>query len=137
MTRVSLLSLACLIAPALAADKEKPKVEAKIYELRVYHVLPGRMDAMNARFRDHTCKLFVKHGMTLVGFWQPSDPAERDKKLIYIVAHASKEAAERSWKAFREDKDWIKARDASEKDGKIVGKIDVTFMNPTEYSLLK
>jgi len=137
MTRLSLLTLALMFAPAVAADKEKPKVEGKIYELRVYHVLPGRMDAMNARFRDHTCKLFEKHGMKLVGFWQPTDPKEKDKKLIYVIAHASKDAADKSWAAFRADPDWIKARDASEKDGKIVEKVDFTYMNPTDYSLLK
>jgi outer membrane protein assembly factor BamB len=118
-------------------EMEKPKVEARIYELRVYYVLPGRMDAMNARFRDHTCKLFEKHGMKLIGFWQPSDPKEKDRKLIYVLSHASREAADKSWKAFREDPDWIKARDASERDGKIVEKIESTFMSPTDYSYLK
>jgi hypothetical protein len=138
MTRtLALLLLGTVALCATAADKEKPKVENKIYELRVYYVLPGRMKAMNARFRDHTCKLFEKHGMKLIGFWQPADPKERNKKLIYILAHDSKEAAEKSWKAFQKDPDWIKARDASEKGGKIVDKVERTWLNPTDYSLLK
>jgi hypothetical protein len=139
MTRwkITLLAAVCVLTPALSADKEKPKVEAKVYELRVYHVLPGRMKAMNARFRDHTNKLFVKHGMTIVGFWQPTDPKEHDRKLIYVLSHTSREAADKSWKAFREDPVWIKARDASEEDGKIVEKVESTFMSPTDYSPLK
>ena len=137
MTRFAFLAVAILALPASAAEKEKPKVESKVYELRVYYVLPGRMKAMNARFRDHTNKLFVKHGMGLVGYWQPSDEKERDRKLIYILAHASRDAAARSWKAFREDPDWLAARDASEKDGKIVEKVEATYMDPTDYSPLK
>ena len=131
-----LLGTVALCATAADDRKEKPKAATKLYELRVYHVLPGRMKAMNARFRDHTCKLFEKHGMKVIGFWQPVGP-EHDKKLIYILAHESKEAAEKSWKAFQKDPDWIKARDASEKDGKIVQKVESTYMNPTDYSHLK
>ena len=137
MTRIAFFAVALLALPANAAEKEKPKVETKVYELRVYTVLPGRMKAMNARFRDHTNKLFIKHGMTLVGYWQPTDEKEHDRKLIYVLAHASKEAAAKSWKAFREDPDWIAVRNASEKDGKIVEKVEATFMAPTDYSPLK
>lgn len=108
----------------------------RIFELRTYYVLPNRMDAMNARFRDHTCKLFKKHGMDLVGFWQP-EGEEGKKKLIYVLAHASKEAADASWKAFSNDPDWKKAREESEKDGKIVEKLERVYMNPTDYSEMK
>lgn len=113
------------------------KVETRVFELRTYHIHPGRMKAMNARFRDHTNKLLEKHGMTLVGFWTPIDPDKADKQLIYLVAHASKEAADKSWAEFRKDPDWIKARDASEKDGKIVMKVESVFLNPTDYSAMK
>jgi len=82
-------------------------------------------------------KLFVKHGMTLIGYWNPADPAEAEKKLIYILAYPSKEAREKSWKAFREDPDWLKAKDASEKDGKLVDKVDSVFLTPTDYSPLQ
>ncbi|MBY0233104.1 MAG: NIPSNAP family protein [Gemmataceae bacterium] len=136
MTRFLSLAVLALAATGASAE-EKPKVTTKVYELRVYHVLPGRMKAMNARFRDHTNKLFVKHGMELVGYWQPRDEKERDAKLIYVLAHKSKEAAEKSWAAFRKDPDWIAARDASEKDGKIVKSVESTFMDPTDYSPLK
>ena len=105
--------------------------------MRTYHAAAGKMDALNARFRDHTNALFKKHGMEIIGFWQPADPNEADKKLIYILAFPSKEAAEKSWKAFREDPDWIKAKEASEKDGKLVDKVEELYLNPTDYSPIK
>ena len=92
---------------------------------------------MNARFRDHTNKLLEKHGMTLLGFWTPSDADKADKQLIYLVAHASKAAADKSWAEFRKDPVWIAAKDASEKDGPIVMKVDSVFLNPTDYSAIK
>ena len=113
------------------------KVDNRVFELRTYYAAPGKMEALHARFRDHTNKLFEKHGMTLIGFWVPTNAKESQEKLFYIVAHASEEAAKKSWKAFGADPDWIKARDASEKNGKIVLKVDRVFMNPTDYSAIK
>jgi hypothetical protein len=113
------------------------KVDTRVFELRTYHAAPGKMDALNARFRDHTCKLFEKHGMTVVGFWNPTDPKEAGKTLIYILAFPSREAAEKSWQAFREDPDWKAAKAASEKDGPLVEKVESVFMGPTDYSPLK
>ena len=136
----ALLGLAAVPATLMAAEeKEKAvkKADTRVFELRTYHAAPGKMDALNARFRDHTNALFKKHGMEIIGFWQPADPNEADKKLIYILAFPSKEAAEKSWKAFREDPDWIKAKEASEKDGKLVDKVDSVYMNPTDYSPIK
>jgi hypothetical protein len=117
--------------------EEKKKVDTRFFELRTYHAAPGKMTALHTRFREHTNKLFVKHGMTIIGFWTPADPKQADKTLIYLLAYPSKEAREKSWKAFLADPDWIKARDASQKDGKLVDKIDSVFLNPTDYSPLK
>ena len=108
----------------------------RVFELRIYSVLPGRMDAMNARFRDHTNGLLTRHGMTLVGFWQPQGD-DANKKLYYLVAHKSRKEADASWSAFNKDPDWIKARDASEKDGKIVEKVERIWLDPTPYSMMK
>jgi hypothetical protein len=83
------------------------------------------------------CKLFEKHGMTIVGFWSPLDKAEAEKKLVYILAYPSKEAADKAWKAFREDPEWVKAKDESEKDGKLVDKVESVYMSPTDYSPMK
>jgi hypothetical protein len=113
------------------------KVETRVFEMRTYYAHPGKMEALHARFRDHTNKLFQKHGMTLIGFWSPTDPKEAARKMVYLLAFPSREAAERSWKAFREDPDWQAARKASEKDGPLVERVESVFLNPTDYSPIK
>ncbi len=130
------LALVALAARTLWADKEK-KVDTRVFELRIYHAAEGKMKALHARLRDHTCALFKKHGMTIIGFWSPIDDTEAEKKLYYILSYPSKEAADKSWKAFREDPDWIKAKDESEKDGTLVTKVDSVYLNPTDYSPMK
>jgi hypothetical protein len=122
----SLAALALAPAGASAADR--------VFEMRTYTTHPGRLDALNKRFREHTNKLFVKHGMDLVGYWTPK---EKPDTLIYILAYPSREAREASWKAFQADPDWKEAREASEKDGKIVAKVESIFLDPTDYSPIK
>jgi len=132
-----LLGLAGLVVSAAsAAEKEKDvnKGDTRYFELRTYYAAPGKLDALNARFRDHTNKLFKKHGMDIIGFWTD---AKKPDVLVYILAYPSKEAREKSWKAFREDPDWIKAKEASEKDGKLVDKVEERYLNPTDYSPIK
>ena len=137
-TAIVILGLAVLdlTGRALWADKEK-KVDTRVFELRIYHAAEGKMKALHARFRDHTCGLFKKHGITIVGFWSPTAEKEAEKKLYYILAYPSKEAADKSWKAFREDPDWIKAKEASETDGTLVAKVESVYLNPTDYSPMK
>jgi hypothetical protein len=108
-----------------------------IYELRTYTCLPGRLDALQARFRDHTVKLFEKHGMKNIGYWVPADPPASANTLIYVLAHKSRDAAKASWDAFRNDPEWKKAREASEASGKIVDKVESVYMNPTDFSALR
>src|SRR5262249_9152316 len=117
--------------------KEDKKVDTRVFELRTYYANPGKMMALHTRFKDHTNKLFEKHGMTIIGFWPPTDPKEADEKLIYILAYPSKDAADKSWKGFRDDPEWKKVKDQSEKDGVLVKKVDSVYMNPTDYSPLK
>jgi hypothetical protein len=111
--------------------------QARVFELRTYHCLPGRLEALKARFRDHTVKLFEKHGIQNIGYWTFQNPEKAGNTLIYIVAHPSREAAQKSWDAFRKDPDWIKARADSEKDGKIVEKVESEFLDPVDFSKLK
>jgi hypothetical protein len=136
---VGLVGLAVATSAGFAADKDQggKKVDTRVFEMRTYYAAPGKMNALHARFRDHTNKLFQKHGMTLIGFWSPTDPTEAEKKMVYILAFPSREAAEKSWKAFRDDPEWKAARDASEKNGKLVDKVDSVFLNPTDYSPIK
>jgi len=140
--RTVLLLLAALAAGTLAAvfTARQVSVEAQgpmVYELRTYVTLPGRLPNLQARFRNHTTRLFEKHGMKNIGYWVPQDPPASENTLIYIIAHKSRDAAKASWDAFRKDPDWIKARDASEADGKIVDKITSVYMTATDYSALK
>jgi hypothetical protein len=109
----------------------------RVYELRTYHCLPGRLEALKTRFRDHTTKLFARHGMQNIGYWTPADEPASQNTLIYVLAHNSRAAAEKSWSEFRNDAEWVKVREASEKDGKIVEKVDSVFMTPTDFSALK
>ena len=104
----------------------------RTFELRTYYANPGKMEALHARFKNHTNTLLQKHGMELIGFW--TDSKEPGRKLIYLVAHKSKEAADASWKAFKADPDWVKAQTKSEEGGKLVEKVDVVWLNPTDYS---
>jgi hypothetical protein len=120
-----------------AQEKDVKKADTHVFEMRTYYAAPGKMEALHARFRDHTCQLFKKHGMEIVGFWTPSDPKEAGKKLVYILAFPSKEAADKSWNAFRADPDWLRVREQSEKDGKLVEKVESVFLNPTDYSPTK
>jgi NIPSNAP len=125
---------------AQAADtqtKGESQVDARVFELRTYHAAPGKMKALHARFRDHTCKLFKKHGLTVVGFWNPTDPKEAEKTLIYVLAFPSREAAAKSWKAFQSDPAWQAAKAESEKDGKLVDRVESVYMSPTDYSPIK
>jgi hypothetical protein len=126
-----------LASYSVQAEQGDKKVDKRVYELRTYYAAPGKMKALHERFRNHTVKLFEKHGMKNVGYWSPTDPKEAEVKLIYILAHESKEAADKSWKAFRDDPDWIKAKTASEKDGKLVDKVESVYMSATDYSPMK
>jgi hypothetical protein len=110
--------------------------ESRVYELRTYTCYDGKLDALKARFRDNTIRIFKKHGIESVGYWVPED--ERSKNtLIYIVVHPSKEAADKNWKAFQDDPEWKKVAAESEANGKIVEKVVSVFMDPTEFSHLK
>ena len=134
MTRSSfLLSAAAAAALAGAAAAQSNRV----FELRTYYTLPGRLPNLLARFRDHTVKLFEKHGMTNVGYWVPADAPGSENTLIYVLAHASRDAAKQSWDAFRTDPAWLKARAESEKDGKIVDKVEAVYLNPVDFSALR
>lgn len=106
----------------------------KVYELRVYKTHPGKLDALNKRFRDHTCRLFEKHGMKCVAFWTPTDEPDASDTLIYILAHKDRASAAKSWASFRDDPEWHKVHKESEKDGPIVSTVKSTYMTPTSYS---
>ncbi|MDP1798980.1 MAG: NIPSNAP family protein [Planctomycetaceae bacterium] len=120
-----------------AVNAQTPAPVPLTYELRTYTTLPGKLPNLHARFRDHTMTLFAKHGMKNVVYLTPSEGEKKDNTLVYLLAHESKAAAEKSFAAFRSDPAWTKAREESEKDGKIVEKVESVFFTPTDYSPMK
>jgi hypothetical protein len=123
-------SFACM---ARAADAPAHR----LFEMRTYVANDGKFEALHQRFRDHTNKLFQKHGMELVGYWVPADGPEAANTLVYILAYPNREAREKSWKAFMADPDWQAAYKASHANGPLVKTVKTQFLNPTDYSPIK
>jgi hypothetical protein len=103
----------------------------------LYRVPAGKMDALKARFGEHTDALFKRHGMKSIGYWQPEDAPDSQELFIYLLEHASRQAAEKNWAAFQADPEWHKVKAESETHGSLVDRIDRYFMDPTSYSALK
>ena len=126
-----------LPATEWAASKSEAASELPaptVFELRVYHCHEGKLPDLLKRFREHTTKLFEKHGIKNIAYWTPLDEPAKSNMLIYIIAHPSREAAAANWKAFQDDPEWKDVRDKSEANGKIVEKVDSTYMSKTDFS---
>ena len=108
-----------------------------VFEVRTYTAEPGKLDALHARFRDHTVQIFKKHGMTSVGYFAPSDEPLSKNTLIYVLSFPSRDAAKKSWDEFRNDPEWQKVQKESEANGKLVTKVESVFTEPTDYSPMK
>ena len=134
MNKVTLLFTLSFLGCALSAfcAGSPDSKDARCYEQRTYYAAPGKLDDLHARFRNHTMKLFEKHGIVNVGYWVPMD--NPDNKLIYLLAYPSRAAREASWKAFMADADWQTAMKASEANGKLVAKFESAFLTATDYS---
>ena len=128
----AILPLALLTALTAHSTCSANAADMRCYEMRIYYAAPGKLHALNARFRDHTCKLFEKHGMANIGYWLPMTNTEQ--KLVYLLAYPSREAREKSWKEFMADPDWQTAAKQSEKDGKLVSKAESIFLTATDFS---
>ena len=114
-----------------------PNPSHHVYELRMYHVNAGRMEALKARFGNHTDAIFKRHNMKSVGYWVPEDAPSSQNLFIYMLEHPSREEARKNWAAFSADPEWQKAKAESEKDGRIVAKAESVFLVPTDYSAIK
>jgi len=143
MVRLIILALGVLLGTGLlrtglvAQQTAESSSMTHVFEQRTYTTHPGRLDALVMRFRDHTTRLFEKHGMINIGYWIPSDPPLSENTLIYILAYPSREAREESWAAFRADPDWVAAAAASQVDGQIVMGVESVFMDPTDFSAIR
>ncbi len=123
-------AIAFLLGSAIA--NAAPEAALSCYELRTYHAAEGKLDALNARFREHTVALFTRHGMTSIGYWMPVKNPGRE--LIYLLGYPDRTAREDSWKAFHADAEWIAAKAESEKGGQLVDKVDSLFLKSTDFS---
>jgi len=132
---LSFLCGAALVFGLITVTQSKAAGTNHVYELRVYHAVPGKLDALVSRFRDHTEAIFKRDNLKTIGYWVPTD--NKDNLLIYIVDHNSKADADKNWAAFQKDPDWVKVRTETEKDGPINLKVDSTYMDPTDFSKLK
>ena len=106
----------------------------RVFELRIYTAPEGKLDNLQARFRDHTMRFFERHGMTNIGYWTPQDAPNLSNTLVYIIAHDSREAAAASWEAFGSDRDWQQVRRESQASGRLVSNVESVFLDPTDFS---
>lgn len=109
----------------------------RVFELRTYTTPEGKLATLQARFRDHTMRIFDKHGMKSIGYWIPQDAPNASNTLIYILEHPSRDAAKKAWADFQADPEWVKVSAESQKDGRIVSKVESVFMDATDYSPLR
>ena len=119
-------------SPSLAKD-------SRFFEMRTYHAAPGKLEALHARFRDFTNKLFVKHGMEMIGYWVPVDKEGKPQDtLVYILAFPSRAARDKAWKEFTGDIEWQAVKAETEKNGPLlIGRPESVFMTATDYSPIK
>ena len=129
----TLLFGSCQTANKTASNSSpaSPK-DTRFFELRTYYAHPGKLADLQNRFRTNTLRIFEKHGMTNIGYWEPVDNTEN--KLVYLLAYPSKEARDASWKAFGADPEWKQVAQASEANGKLVAKVETMYLETTDYS---
>jgi hypothetical protein len=108
--------------------------DGPVFELRVYHTFDGKLDGLLARFRDHTITIFNRHHMQSIAYWTPTDEPLAGKTLFYMLKHPSREAATANWAAFHDDAEWKQVSAASEANGKLVEKVESTFLKLTDFS---
>lgn len=133
---LSIAALAAVLAGGYTMGLNAAE-KGRVYELRTYTSHEGKLNDVVARFRNHTTKIFEKHGMKNHGYWIPQDEPKKSNTLIYVISHESREAAKKSWDAFRNDEEWKKVRAASEANGPIVAKVESVFMDAVDFSGMK
>jgi hypothetical protein len=109
----------------------------RVFELRTYTTPEGKLGDLQARFRNHTVKLFERHGITNVGYFVPQDAPASQNTLIYLIAHKDRESAKQNWAAFQKDPEWRAAFQESQKNGPLQSQVQSVFMDPTDFSALK
>lgn len=138
-TLIRTLSLSCALSLGLGLlpASVQAQTDGPVFELRTYKSTPGNLEKLLTRFRDHTMRIFEKHGMTNVGYWIPTDEAESQDTLVYLLKHDSMDAATASWRAFAQDPEWREVNEASNRDGAILDSVVRKYMTATDFSQMK
>ena len=130
-------AMAVFVGGFVLGNVVRAQSEKKVFEMRTYTAPEGKLADLDKRFRDHTMRIFKKHGMESVGYWHPQDAPDSQNTLIYIISHSSREAAKKNWADFGADPEWQKVSAESQVNGRIVSKVVSVFMDATDYSQLK
>jgi hypothetical protein len=124
-----------MLAGLLANEGLGQSSDGAVFELRVYHANEGKLPALLARFRDHTMALFTRHGITSVAYWTPVDETPlKNRTLFYVLKYPSRAESKLRWKTFQDDPEWVRVKAASEVDGKLVERVESTFLERTDFS---
>ena len=109
----------------------------QVFELRTYTAADGKIGDLLARFRDHTLRIFEKHGMTNVVYWTPQDEPLSENTLVYVLAHPSREAARQAWRNFGSDPEWDRVSEESQRNGRLIVNVESVFLDPTDFSPMR
>ena len=126
-----------LVSDAEAASIAELQAAGRVFELRTYTAPEGKLGNLHTRFRDHTMRIFERHGMTNVGYWTPQDTTLRQNTLVYLLAHPSRAAADQAWRDFAADPEWQRVSEESQRDGRIVSQVVRMYLDPTDFSPMK
>ena len=126
-----------LVKEAAASPLASFQARDRVFELRTYTAPEGKLDALQTRFRDHTMRIFERHGMTNVGYWLPQDTTLRENTLVYLLAHPSRAAADQAWRDFTADPEWQRVSEESQRDGRIVSQVVRMYLDPTDFSPMR
>ena len=137
MMKLKTILLLAAVAACVSISPAAAEEHGRVFELRTYTCYEGKLPDLLARFRNHTMRIFEKHGMTNIAYWVPQDSPASQNTLIYVIAHASREAAKKNWSEFISDPEWQKVQKDSEANGKIVSKVESVYMDPTDFSPVK
>ena len=135
----SIGSSGCMAGDTISVSEEASAgaETEQVFELRTYTAAEGKFDDLLARFRDHTLRIFEKHGMTNLGYWTPQDEPLSANTLIYVLAHPSREEAEQSWRDFSSDPEWQSVAEESQRDGRLIAGLERVFLGPTDFSPMR
>ena len=127
-----------VVQDAEAADlRADVQAAGRVFELRTYTAPEGKLANLHTRFRDHTMRIFERHGMTNVGYWTPQDTTLRENTLVYLLSHPSRAAADQAWRDFSADPEWQRVAEESQRDGRIVSQVVRMYLDPTDFSPMK